>query len=320
MHFAMRHMLLIFVAIAVPLGAIGQQYPSKSIRVITPFSTGTAVDAVARVVGKRVSDALGQQVVVDNRVGAGGIIGTVAAAKSPSDGYTLYLGNDSFVIAPNLYKAPSYDPVKDFAPVALVANIPLVLLAHPSFPAKSVKELIALAKARPDQINYGSGGATHRLLMETFQAAAGINLVHVAYKGAGPALNDLLGGQIPLMFAGVSNAVPYVAGGRLRILAVSSARRATALPEVPTLAEAALPGFDYAAWVGYFVPAGTPAEIINRLYTETIRALGQPDVQEIFVRLGFEVTPGTPEELAKLIQSDMVRVKKVIREAGIPVE
>lgn len=227
-----KRMLLILAGVAVPLSAFGQRYPSKPIRVITPFSTGTAVDAVARVVGKRIGDALGQQVVIDNRVGAGGIIGTVAAAKSP----------------------------------------------------------------------------------------AGIRLVHVAYKGAGPALNDLLGGQIPLMFAGVSNAVPHVASGRLRILAVSTAKRTTALPQVPTLAEAALPGFDYAAWAGYLAPAGTQAEIINKLHAEIIRAVGQPDVQEIFVRLGFEVTAGTPEEFARLIRSDMARVAKVVREAGIPVE
>ena len=315
-----KHMLFILAGITVSVSAFGQHYPSKPIRVITPFSTGTAVDAVARVVGKRIGDALGQQVVIDNRVGAGGIIGTVAAAKSPADGYTLYLGNDSFVIAPNLYKSPAYDVIKDFSPIALVANIPLVLMAHPSLPAKSVKELIALAKAHPGEINYGSGGATHRLLMETFQAAAGIKLVHVAYKGAGPALNDLLGGQIPLMFAGVSNAVPHVDSGRLRILAVSSARRATALRQVPTLAEAALPGFDYAAWAGYLAPVGTPQEIINRLHTEISRALGQPDVQEIFGRLGFEVTAGTPEEFARLIRSDMARVARVVREAGIPVE
>ena len=315
-----KHMLLILAGIAVPVSAFSQSYPSKPIRVVTPFSPGTAVDALARVIGKRIGDALGQQVVIDNRVGAGGIVGTVAAAKSPSDGYTLYLGNDSFVIAPNLFKTFYYDPVKDFAPIALVANIPLVLMAHPSLPAKSVKELIALARAHPGEINYGSGSATHRLLMETFQGAAGIKLAHIAYKGAGPALNDLLGGQIPLMFAGVSNAVPHVASGRLRILAVSSARRATSLPQVPTLAEAALPGFEYVAWNGYLAPAGTPAEIINKLHVELTRAVGQPDVQEMFVRLGFEATTGTPDEFARLIRSDMARVAKVVREAGIPVE
>ena len=315
-----KYMLLILAGIALPMSASAQTYPFKPIRIITPFSAGTAVDAIARVVGKRTGDALGQQVVIDNRVGAGGIIGTVAAAKSPADGYTLYLGNDSFFIAPNLYKTPSYDAIKDFSPIALVANIPLVLMAHPSLPAKSVKQLIALAKAHPDEINYGSGGATHRLLMETFQKAAEIKLVHVAYKGAGPALNDLLGGQIPLMFAGVSNAVPYVASGRLRIMAVSSAKRATALPQVPTLAEAALPGFDYSAWAGYLAPAGTPPEIINRLHTEIIRAIGQPEVQEIFIRLGFEVMTGTPDEFAKLIRFDMARVARVVREAGIAIE
>ena len=320
MRLSTTFMLLIAAGYILPMGASAQSYPAKPIRVITPFSSGTAVDAVARVIGKRIGDAMRQQVVIDNRVGAGGIIGTVAAAKSPADGYTLYLGNDSFVITPNLYKTPSYDAVKDFSPIALVASIPLVLMAHPSLPAKTVKELIALAKAYPDKINYGSGGATHRLLMETFQRAAGIRLVHVAYKGAGPALNDLLGGQIPLMFAGVSNAVPHEASGRLRILAVSSIRRATALPRVSTLAEAALPGFDYAAWAGYLAPAGTPPEIISRLHAEITQAVGQPDVAEIFVRLGFEVMTGTPDEFARLIRLDMARVGSVVREAGIPVE
>lgn len=320
MHCSKKHMLLILAGVAVSASAFGQRYPAKPIRVITPFSGGTAVDAVARVVGKRIGDALGQQVVIDNRVGAGGIIGTVAAARSPADGYTLYLGNDSFVIAPNLYRSPAYDAIKDFSPIALVANIPLVLMAHPSLPAQTVKQLIALAKAHPGEINYGSGGATHRLLMETFQSAAGIKLVHVAYKGAGPALNDLLGGQIPLMFAGVSNAIPHMVSGRLRVLAVSTGKRTTALPQVPTLAEAALPGFDYAAWAGYLAPAGTSPEIINRLHAEITRAVKQPEVQDIFVRLGFEVATGTPEQFAMLIRSDMARVAKVIREAGIPVE
>ena len=196
MRHAMTFMLPVVAGFATLTSAYAQPYPAKPVRVITPFSAHTAVDAVARVVGKQIGDAPGQQVVIDNRVGAGGIIGTVAAAKSAPDGYTLYLGKDSFVITRNLYKTPSYDAIKDFSPIALVANIPLVLMAHPSLPAKTVKELIALATAHPDEINYGSGGATHRLLMATLQRAAGIKLVHVAYKGADPALNDLLGGLI----------------------------------------------------------------------------------------------------------------------------
>ncbi len=295
-------------------------FPSKPIRVITPFSAGTAVDAIARVIGKRMSQTMGQQVVIDNRIGANGIIGTSAAAKSPPDGYTIYLGNDSFVITPNLYRKPQYDPVKDFMPIAQVANIPLVLMSHPSLPVKTVKELIALAKAHPGEINYGTGGATHRLLMETFQIAAGVRFTLVAYRGTGPALGDLLGGQIPLMFAGVSNAIPYAASGRLRVLAVSSAKRVAALPQAPTLAEAALPGFDYTAWAGYLAPAGTPREVIDKLHAEIGRAVGDSGVREIFFRLGFEITSGTPEEFATLIRKDFARVTKTVQDAGITVE
>jgi tripartite-type tricarboxylate transporter receptor subunit TctC len=299
-----------------------QNYPARPVRVITPVTAGSAVDTVARVVGQKLSDTWSQQVVVDNRVGANGIIGSEAAARAANDGYTMFLGNDAVMaINPALYRKLPYDPVRDFAPVTHAANIPLVLVVHPSLPAKSVKDLIALARAHPGKLNYASGGtgSPQHLPMEMLKAATHIDIVHVPYKGLGPAFNDVLGGQVPMMFAGMSNAVPHHAAGRLRILAVGGTR-SPALPDVPTVEQAGVPGFYYAAWTGYFVPAGTPRDIAARLHADITRVLALPDVRDRLNALGFELVGSTPEALAARLKTDTARMAEVVRAAGIPQE
>jgi tripartite-type tricarboxylate transporter receptor subunit TctC len=299
-----------------------QNYPARPVRVITPVTAGSAVDTVARVAGQKLSDTWSQQVVVDNRVGANGIIGSEAAARAANDGYTMFLGNDAVMaINPALYRKLPYDPVRDFAPVTHAANIPLVLVVHPSLPAKSVKDLIALARAHPGKLNYASGGtgSPQHLPMEMLKAATHIDIVHVPYKGLGPAFNDVLGGQVPMMFAGMSNAVPHHAAGRLRILAVGGTR-SPALPDVPTVEQAGVPGFYYAAWTGYFVPAGTPRDIAARLHADITRVLALPDVRDRLNALGFELVGSTPEALAARLKTDTARMAEVVRAAGIPQE
>ena len=326
----MKHLFAAFVGAVMLIAGIAhaqssaagskQGYPLRPVRLITPVTAGSAVDTVARVIGQKLADSWGQQVVVDNRVGANGIIGTEAAAKSAPDGYTLYLGNDAVLaINPSMYRKLPYDPVKDFAPVMQVANIPLVLIVHPSLPVKTVRELIALAKAHPGELNYASGGngSPQHIPMEMLKAAAHINIVHVPYKGLGPAFNDVLGGQVPMMFAGMSNVVPHARNGKLRILAVGGVARSAALPDVPTVAEAGVPGFAYAAWTGFLVPAGVPQDIVVRLHGEFAGILKLPDVRERLTNLGFELVGGTPGEFSALLRSDIARMEKVVRGAGI---
>jgi tripartite-type tricarboxylate transporter receptor subunit TctC len=317
-----RCVALLAAGLLLVTSATAQNYPARPVRVITPVTAGSAVDTVARVVGQKLSDTWSQQVVVDNRVGANGIIGSEAAARAANDGYTMFLGNDAVMaINPALYRKLPYDPVRDFAPVTHAANIPLVLVVHPSLPAKSVKDLIALARAHPGQLNYASGGtgSPQHLPMEMLKAATRIDIVHVPYKGLGPAFNDVLGGQVPMMFAGMSNAVPHHAAGRLRILAVGGTR-SPALPDVPTVEEAGVPGFYYAAWTGYFVPAGTPRDIAARLHADITRVLVLPDVRDRLNALGFELVGSTPEALAARLKTDTARMAEVVRAAGIPQE
>jgi tripartite-type tricarboxylate transporter receptor subunit TctC len=300
--------------------AHAQNFPVKTVRVITPFTAGSAIDTLARVLGQKMADAWGQQVVVDNRIGANGIIGSEAAAKAPADGYTLHLGNIStLAVNPHLYLKLPYDAVRDFAPVTMAATIPVVLVVHPSLPVRSVRELIALAKAHPGQINYASGGtgSAQHLPMEMLRVDTGINITHVPYKGLGPAFNDVLGGQVPMMWTGVSNVVQYVEKGRLRVLAIGSPKRSTVLPDVPPMAEAGVPGFDFAAWTGYLAPAGTPRDIIAKLHTDIVRTLNAPDVREKMTTLGFELVGNAPEEFAVLIRNDIARFGKLVKAAGI---
>ena len=300
-----------------------QSFPVKPVRVITPFTAGSAIDTLARVVGQKLGDTWGQQVVIDNRIGANGIIGTEAAAKAPADGYTVYLGNIStLAVNPHLYLKLPYDALRDFAPVTLAATIPVVLVVHPSLPVKSVRELIALAKAHPGQLNYASGGtgSAQHLPMEMLRVETGMNIVHVPYKGLGPAFSDVLGGQVPMMFTGVSNVVPYMKTGRLRVLAIGSPKRSATLPEVPTVAEAGVPGFDFDSWTGYLVPVGTPRELIVKLHADITRTLAAPEVRDKLVTLGFDLIGGTPEAFGALIRNDIARFGKLIKAAGIKAE
>ena len=303
--------------------AHAQNYPAKPVRVITPFTAGSAIDTLARVLGQKLGDTWGQQVVIDNRIGANGIIGTEAAAKAPPDGYTVYLGNIStLAVNPHLYLKLPYDALRDFAPVTMAATIPVVLVVHPSLPVKSVRELIALAKARPGQLNYASGGtgSAQHLPMEMLRVDAGVDIVHVPYKGLGPAFSDVLGGQVPMMFTGVSNVVPYMKSGRLRVLAIGSPKRSTTLPEVPTVAEAGVPGFDFDSWTGYLVPVAAPKEVIARLHADIVRALNAPEVRDKLVTLGFDLVGSTPDAFAALIRNDIARFGRLIKAAGIRAE
>ena len=306
------------VLISLPVEAQG--WPSKPVHLIVPFSAGSAVDTLARIPGQKLAELWGQPVVVDNRVGANTIIGTDAAAKAPPDGYTLVLTNDGALATnPALYPKLPYHPLRDFAPIALAASIPIVLVVNSSFPASSVQELVSRAKANPGKINYASGGngSAQHLPMEMFKLSAGIDLVHVPYKGLGPAFNDVVAGQIPVMFAGMSNVFPHVKSGRIRVLAVGGAKRSAAMPGVPTMQEAGVPGFDYAAWAGLLAPAGTPVSIINKINGDLRKVLLLPDVHDKLAALGFEVSPGTPQEFGSKIEREMAKVAKVVKDAGI---
>lgn len=298
-------------------------YPGKPVRLIVTFPPGGGADMIARAVGQKLFESWGQQVVVDNRGGAGGIIGTEIAARAVPDGYTLLIGASSgLVINPLLRTKLPYDPVRDFMPVSLLIINPTLLVVNSSVPASSVKELIALARAKPGQLNYasvGQGSPIH-LAMELFKSMTGTNFVHVPYKGAGPAVTDLLAGQVQLMFNSMPSVLPHVKTGRLRGLAVGSAQRFRAVPDIPTVAEAGVPGFEAMTWFGMFAPAGTPKYIINKLNTQIVRILADPEMAHYLVIQGSEARSSTPEELAKYMRVESERAKKAIKSAAIKIE
>ncbi len=306
--------------IALVAGAAAQDYPSKPIRLIVPFPPGGGNDTMARTVGHQLTAALGQQVVIDNRAGAGGIIGAETAAKAAPDGYTLFLGGvGSHGINPNLRAKLPYDPVRDFAPVSLIASAPLILVVHPSVPVKSVKELIQLAKAKPGQLNFasnGAGGSSH-LAAEMFKMMTATDMVHVPYKGLSPALTDLLSGQVQLMFSSTVAILPQVRAGRLRSLALTSARRVPALPDVPTVAESGVAGYETASWYGVLAPAGTPQPIVDRLNREIVRIVQLPEVRERLAAEGAEPVGNSPGEFVAYIKRELARWATVIRQARI---
>lgn len=292
-------------------------YPDKPIKLIVPYTPGGVTDALARVMAKSLGERLGQQVLVDNRGGGGANIGADAVARSPADGYTLLMGSAAtHAINSSLYKSLTYDHIKDFAPIILVAQVPNILVVNPSVPVESVKELIAYAKAHPDKLNFGSSGAggTIHLSGELFKSMADVNMVHVPYKGSAPAVTNLIGGQIQVMFD--SSVVPHIKSGRLRPLAVTSAKRSSALPEVPTMAEAGLPGYEATAWFGILAPAGTPQSIIDKLNTELVAALRDPATQAWMTAQGFEALGGTPEQFAAHIKAETAKWAKVVKESG----
>lgn len=309
------------LALLQPANTSGAEaYPAKPVRIIVPFPSGGPVDTLARIVGQQLSPVLGQQMIVDNRPGANGIIGTDLAGKAAPDGYTLLMGNlGPLAINVSLYHKLPYDPVRDFAPVAMVAVAPQILVAHPSLPTRSVRELVQLAKANPGQLVYGSpgtGSGAH-LSMELFKTMTAINIMHIPYKGATPALADLLGGQTSLVLSSIVPAQPFVKTGRLRGLAVTSRKRTPALPGIPTMIESGLPGFEAMAWFGVLAPAGTPRSIVARLDSEIARILQKPEIKNQLAGFGSEPGGGTPEEFAAYIKTEIDKWGKVIKDAGI---
>lgn len=309
------------VAAAFAIPAHGQNYPVKPVRFVLPFAAGSAVDVLARVYAQNLGELWKQQVLVDNRTGANGIIGTEIAAKSPPDGYTVYFGNiATLAINPHLYAKLPYDVARDFAPVTLIGAINTCLVVHPSVPVRSVKELIAFSKARPGQLNYASGGvgSAQHIPMEMFKQMTGTNVVHVIYKGLTPAFNDVVAGQVPMIMPGVVTALPMHQTGRLRMLATTASQRTSSTPDIPTMAEAGVPGYDWDSWVGVLVPTGTPPEVIHRLNAELVRITRLPQTQS---RLpGFTWIGSSPQEFGAFVRSNAERIGKVIRTAEIKAE
>jgi len=304
------------------VGASAADYPTKPVTIIVPQAPGGTNDIVARHVAQKLSETLGKQFIVDNRPGAGGNIGTQAAARAPNDGYTLLMTiSSSQAINPALYKKIPFDPVKDFDPIAPIAKVPNVLVANPSFPANSMKELIAMAKAKPGEIQYASAGngTLNHLLGAMLEAEAGIKLQHIPYKGVSPALTDVLGGQVPLAFASMPSVVANLKSGKLKALGVSSPKRSPAAPEIPAIAET-VPGYSGELWVGLFAPAGTPKEITTKLNAEVVKALATKDLQEKMAAQGAEIISGSPEQLAAMLKEDSVRWAKIVKESGATVD
>lgn len=297
-------------------------YPNKPIRLIVPFAPGGSNDIVARIVGQKFAESFGQQVIIDNRGGASGIIGTDIAAKAAPDGYTLLMMSLTLAVNPSLYKKLPYDTERDLAPVSLVASAPLILVVHPSLPAKSLKEFVAHAKANPGKLNFGSGGpgTTPHLAGEMLKSMAGLQMTHVPYKGGGPALADLVGGQLQLMLENIPSTLPHVKAGRLRVLALSGLKRSTLVPEVPTLDEAGLKGYEIVGWNGLFFPANTPNPIVSRLHAETVKALAAPDIKERLSSMGAEGVGNTPAEFGAFMKSEIKKWARVVRDAGLRVE
>lgn len=304
-------------------GAVFGAYPDRPIRLIAPFAPGGNIDITARTIAPGMSEQLGQPVVVENRGGAGGRIGTEVAAKAAPDGYTLLLGSSgSLTVNPAFAAVASYDPLRDFAPTSLVSEVPLMLVVHPSLPARTAREFIALAKATPGAVlmaSAGTGSNTH-LTGELFQVVVGVKLTHVPYKGSGPALTDLLGGQTHCIFDQVSTSSAFVTAGKLRAIAVASPHRSPRLPSVPTMEEAGVRGFESSTYTGVFLPSATPRDIINRVHAALLKVLDQPATRDAFNRLGAEVIKSTPEEATRRISADLAKWKKVQQQTGIRID
>jgi tripartite-type tricarboxylate transporter receptor subunit TctC len=302
--------------------ALADVYPSKPVRLILPFPPGGGTDILGRLIGERLSAGLGQPVVIDNRGGAGGNVGAEAAARAAPDGHTLLLAATTLAISPSLYARLAYDPLKDLTPISLVATVPNVMVTHPSVPVRNLEEFIALAKSRPGELNFGSGGSgtSNHLGGELFNMVAGVKLVHVPYKGVNLAMNDVLAGNVQLVLIGIPAVAPHIRAGRLRALAVLAPQRSPALPDVPTAAEAGLPGFEVTTWYGVLAPAGTPRPIIQRINTELIRVMNAPELQARLADLATEPRTGTPEEFGAYLREEMSKWAEVIRKAGIRAE
>ena len=322
----MRRAITITLASCCALTAgagLAQQYPTKPIRLIVPFAPGGSTDALARLLGQKLGENLGQQFVVDNRTGANGNIGTDIVAKALPDGYTLVMAFDAtMVINPSVYGKLPFDPIRDFAPISKVAALPLILVAHPSFPANNVKELIAYAKQKPGT-NYSSSGhaSTPHLAMLMFEQRTGTKFTHIAYKGGGQAVIDVIAGQVPLIATAIPTVQAHMKSGRLKGIALTSAKRHPAVPDVGTFAEAGLAGFDVSAWYGLLAPAGTPKAIITKLNGEVLKILATPEIKERFLTtIGGDPAGGTPEQFAADIKADIARWSKIVKETGLKIE
>ena len=311
------------VLLAFASTADAQSWPSKPIRIISPYPPAGANDLLARIIAPKLSEQLGQPVVVENRAGATGNIGAELVAKAPADGYTLLMGQaGNLTINISLMAKIPFDPVRDFSPVTMVASTPNVLVVHPSLPVRTVKDLIALAKAKPGQINYATSGigSPGHLAAELLNKSAGIRLVHIPYKGAAPALLDVVAGNAHLYFTSAVSAQPFIPSGRLRMVAVASAKRSPSLPEVPTVAEAGFPEFDVSSWWGVVAPASTPREVVMRLQTEIHRVIALPEIRAKLAEQGLDIATNTPEQFAAYIKSETAKWAKLIREVGVKPE
>lgn len=313
-----RSLLLAAMGALFAVMALAQPYPSKPVRVVVPYPPGGPTDIVARVLFQQVAESTGQQFLIDNRAGAGGNIGAEAVAKAPADGYTLLIGTTAHAINMSLFKALNYDVQKDLAPVSLLTQGPLVLVTHPQFPANSVKELIDMAKAKPGSLNFassGNGQSTH-LSAELFNSLAGTKMVHVPYKGSAPALSDLMTGQVGIMFDTTLSAMPFVRAGKLKALGVTSPQRTPAAPDVPTIAESGLPGYEVFAWNGVLVPAGTPKAIIAQLNEEIRKAMQLPQVREKFSAQGFAASWNTPDQFGVFVRNEVDKWARTVKASG----
>ncbi|HXM31159.1 MAG TPA: tripartite tricarboxylate transporter substrate binding protein [Xanthobacteraceae bacterium] len=323
-------MVLHIVARALFIGALAfaasqasaQNYPSRSITVVVPFPAGGSADTLARLIGAKLSESLGQAVVVENKPGAGGNLGTDAVAKAAPDGYTLLLTPSSIAIAPALYAKLPFDPIKDFAPVTLVGSIPMVVVVYPEFPPKTLLELIALAKAKPGEISYASAGngSTNHLAVELFKIKTGIDMLHVPYRGNPLAIVDVIAGRVPVFFDFVLTGLPHVREGKVRALAVTGAHRSPVLPDVPTVAEAGVPGFEASTWFGVYAPAGTKPAIVEKLNAEILAVLAMPAIRERLTGLGVDILAEGPQGLAALTKSDLEKWGPIVQKAGVKLD
>ncbi|MBK8065114.1 MAG: tripartite tricarboxylate transporter substrate binding protein [Betaproteobacteria bacterium] len=319
MKFTPSRIVLALAGLAFAGLAAAQAYPTRAVKVIVPWPPGQATDLAGRLVADKLSQALGQPFVVENKAGAGGQIGTDQVAKAAPDGYTLLVASSGpYSIAPNVQKLP-YEPLKDFAPISMIAGAPFALVTHPSFPAANLKELIALVKANPDKYAFSSSGtgATAHLISEYFNSMADLKARHIPYKGSAPALTDVMNGQIGYTFETVASVIGHVRGGRLKAYGVSFARRSSAMPDMVTVAEAALPGFDIGAWIGYAAPAGTPREIVARLATEIQKAMNAQDLKDRYVTLGMDAVANTPDDFAAMLRREQSRYGEIVKRAGV---
>lgn len=317
---ASRALCAVMVAAGGASFAQAQAYPAKPVRFIVPWTPGSGTDLMARMLAQRLSEPLGQQVVVDNRGGAGAIIGTEAAAKSPPDGYTIYVGGSvSMAVSPALYKKVAYDPLKDFAPVSLVSKFFNAVALHPSVPAKTVKELIALSKAKPGELMFASAGngSTSHLSGELFMSMTGVKWVHVPYKGGGQSITGVLAGESHMMLAPISTSAPHAKTGRMRVIAVTSAKRVASLPDLPTVSEAGVPGFEYGGWQGILVPAGVSPDIIARLNAAILKGITTPEFRDYLQQEGSELVGSTPDAFAVFLRDEVAKHAKIVRAAGI---